>query len=129
MERVAIVGSRRHPNLEMVREYVRTLPRSTIVVTGGAVGVDITAELEAARCGLATQIYRPDDVLAMWPWLSYRDALIYRNTAIVCSSHRVVAFPDGTDGGTWDATRQAERFRRPCQIRWCDGRVVEGTRA
>jgi hypothetical protein len=46
-ERVAVVGSRKGVNLDLVREFVQTLFRdnpSATIISGGAVGVDITAE-------------------------------------------------------------------------------------
>lgn len=46
-ERIAVVGSRKGVDLDLVREFVQTLfrenPRAT-VISGGAAGVDTTAE-------------------------------------------------------------------------------------
>jgi hypothetical protein len=44
---VGIVGSRDFKNLERVRNIVRSLPPGTMVVSGGARGVDKAAETEA----------------------------------------------------------------------------------
>lgn len=144
--RVAIVGSRAHPNLAMVREYVTALHDLDTVVSGGARGVDRAAAIAAQARGLSTVEYVPryvsedktdgividvikdGTVTARMPMpahVSMRDALILRNSMIVALAERCVAFPDGTDGGTWDSVRQAKRFRRPCEIRWCDGRIVD----
>lgn len=130
-ERVAIVGSRAHPDLEMVRAYVRTLPAGSAVISGGAPGVDTAATDEAERIyrngGLLSRlIYRPEDVRTALRVAggSSRDLLIARNTLIAVACTRMVVFPDGSKGGAWDAVAQAKRFRRPCEIRWADGRVV-----
>lgn len=49
---MAIVGSRTYPDLEQVREYVRELSKNDIIVSGGAKGVDATAENEARKFGM-----------------------------------------------------------------------------
>lgn len=94
MARVAIIGSRTYSNLEAVRKYVRSLPEGTIVVTGGARGVDQTAMDEAKKCGMNIAVYYP-----RWD-LFGRSAGIMRNRLIVDESDRVVAFWDGTSRGT-----------------------------
>jgi len=50
--KVAIVGSRHYPNLERVRKYVRKLSPNDTIVSGGAKGVDQTAEDEARKLGM-----------------------------------------------------------------------------
>ena len=47
--RVAIVGSREYSDIDAIVEYVNSLPADTIVVTGGARGVDQIAEAAAPR--------------------------------------------------------------------------------
>lgn len=42
--RVAIIGSRRFPYPIVVVDFVRSLPAGTVVVSGGAPGVDSWAE-------------------------------------------------------------------------------------
>lgn len=143
-ERVAIVGARDcSPETEAkVREYVRGLPTKTIVVSGGARGVDSVAEDEASKCGLGVESFCPSDenpggymhIVRRTPdggsarytlnvrgfkvsgAKSNRDMLIFRNTWIALSCDRMVAFVEGSKGGTWDAVKQAERFRRPCEV-------------
>lgn len=48
---VAVVGSRDFPDLVAVRRYVAGRKDGAIVVSGGARGVDRTAEEEALECG------------------------------------------------------------------------------
>jgi hypothetical protein len=45
-----------------------------------------------------------------------REQIIARNTPIAVACTRMVAFVRGSRGGTWDAVRQAERFRRPVEV-------------
>ena len=52
--KIAIVGSRDYQHLDRVRIYVESLSPDTIIVSGGARGVDKTAEITAKRCGLKT---------------------------------------------------------------------------
>jgi predicted Rossmann fold nucleotide-binding protein DprA/Smf involved in DNA uptake len=128
-ERVAIVGAREHPRLEMVREYVQSLPAGTIVVSGGAPGADLTAEDEASERGLMVARYDEQAPLVLTNdpvrqlRLQRRDRLFFRNTLIAVHCERMVVFPDGSKGGCWDAAREAVRFRRPVEVRWCDGRI------
>lgn len=53
-DRVAIVGARNASpeTLTKVREYVAALPNGTIVISGGAAGVDSAATQEAMARGL-----------------------------------------------------------------------------
>lgn len=92
--RVAIVGSRKYPDLDAVRRYVETLPKDTIIVSGGAEGVDQSAELAAKACGLNVCIYYP-----RWD-LHGKGAGFARNVLIVLNCDRLVAFWDGTSRGT-----------------------------
>lgn len=60
--RVSIVGSRDYPDLARVRDFVARLARKypgAIVLSGGARGVDATAEQAAQENGLEVISYRP----------------------------------------------------------------------
>lgn len=135
---VAIVGARNHPHPSMVREYVRSLPKGTVVVSGGARGVDDAAESTASAIGLTVHVYRSGEpavvrreihacaqreVVELSVMLPFREAALYRNTLIAIDCDRMVVFPDGSEGGCWDAARDAVRFKRPVEVRWADGRV------
>ena len=110
MAKVAIVGSREYPDLEQVREYVRGLPPGTIVVSGGAVGVDKVAEQEAKEQGLNVEIWYP-----RWD-LHGKGAGFARNRAIVHSADRVVAFWDGESRGTKHTIGVAQEMRKPVEV-------------
>jgi len=110
VERVAIVGSRGYSNLEAVRAYVRSLPKDTVVVSGGAAGVDITAEITAKDCGLAVVVWPAD-------WARYgRRAGLLRNIQVVENCDRVVAFWDGKSRGTAHSIDLARKAGKPVEV-------------
>lgn len=83
--RVAIVGSRGFRGLDVVEHYVGLLAPDTVVVSGGAVGVDLTAENAARARGLVVVTHRPDPNRGI-------PGLFERNTTIVSDANVVVAF-------------------------------------
>lgn len=92
--KVAIVGSRDYPNMRAVREYVASLPRDTVIVSGGARGVDSVAVEEAKRLGMPTEVHPAD-------WNTHGKAAGFiRNADIVAAADEVVAFWDGESRGT-----------------------------
>lgn len=104
--RVAVIGSRGYPHERLVRRFVETLARKdpeTILVSGGARGVDHWAEDEARHRGLKVEIYPAD-----WENLG-RGAGFARNTTIVENSDVVVAFWDGKSRGTLDSIKKARQ--------------------
>ena len=108
--KVAVIGSRDYPDMEQVREYVRGLPPDTIVVSGGARGVDKVAELEAKAQGLNVEIWYP-----RWD-LHGKGAGFARNRAIVHSADRVVAFWDAESRGTAHTIGVAKEMGKPCDV-------------
>ena len=99
---IAIVGSRKNVDLGRVRAFVRTLPASVTVVSGGAIGVDRTAEDEARACGLSVISFPAD-------WETHGKAAgMIRNKDIVSNSECVVAFWDGQSSGTENTINRAE---------------------
>lgn len=92
--RYAIVGSRDYHDLEEVREFVRGLPSDAVIVTGGARGVDKTAEDEARKCNLELVVHRAE-------WEKYgKSAGPIRNRRVVEDCDKLVAFWDGSSPGT-----------------------------
>lgn len=92
--RVAIVGSRGYSDLNAVIEYVAELPTDTVVITGGARGVDLTAETAARKRGLEVVVH-----LADWENLGKAAGPI-RNQKVVDDCDKLTAFWDGTSPGT-----------------------------
>lgn len=110
MAKVAIVGSRGYPNLNQVREFVSKLKPGTIVVSGGADGVDKAAEVQAKACGLNVEIYYP-----RWD-LHGKGAGFARNRLIVANSDMVVAFWDGKSNGTKHSIGVAHELNKPVRV-------------
>ena len=108
--KVALVGSRNYSDLEAVRRYVATLPKNTMVVSGGATGVDTAAEETAKQCGLLVKVFPAD-------WNKYgKKAGVIRNEQIVLFADRVVAFWDGVSKGTESTIALARRYGKPCEV-------------
>lgn len=108
--RVAIVGSRDYPYLGLVREFVNSLPLHVEVVSGGARGVDRTAEFAARARGLSVRSIPAD-------WNTHgRAAGFLRNTEIVAAADEVVAFWDGRSRGTFDTINKARAAGKPVRI-------------
>ena len=109
-EKVAIVGSRTWTNWEAVRDYVNSLEPDTVVVSGGARGVDQWAEIFANERGLETIIYRAD-------WRTHgKRAGILRNKDIIDASDRVVAFWCDASTGTQNSIERAWASKKPVLI-------------
>lgn len=99
--KIAIVGSRDFARLDLVTAYIEALPMDTVVVSGGARGVDSVAVEAAERRGLVTVTYPAD-------WDAYgKGAGFIRNQLIVDQADKVVAFWDGKSKGTRDTMRKA----------------------
>lgn len=99
--KIAIVGSRNWPVPEMIQSYIQTLPKDTVVVSGHAGGADRMAESFAREAGLQV-ISIPAD------WNKHgRKAGFLRNTEIVNTCDKLVAFWDGQSKGTKDSIRKA----------------------
>lgn len=104
-KRLAVVGARDFANLGLVRMYIEKLPPETVIVSGGARGVDRVAVSVARKLGMQYVEHLPKPVDD-----SYREvykALLERNTWIVEDSDLVWAFTDWRTGGTWDTITKA----------------------
>ena len=108
--RIAVVGSREYPNLEAVRQFVREQERTTVIISGGARGVDTAAVEEARRLGMPYEVHLPD-------WQAHgRKAGILRNHQIVKSADEVVAFWDGQSRGTQSTIQEAKAVGKPVRV-------------
>ena len=101
VRRLALIGSRDYPSPDRVRRYVRGLPPGTVVVSGGARGVDSVAEEAARAAGLEVVVLRAD-----WKRLG-RGAGLARNHDVVDTAEEVVAWWDGESRGTLHTLRVA----------------------
>lgn len=116
-ETVAIVGSRRGADLEAVKSFVHALyvkQPDTLLVSGGADGVDKTAEQTWLELGGKVKSFRTREfgptkhAVEVWElggdeprvyvpaeeptWYDREGALFYRDVLIAEESNRVVAF-------------------------------------
>lgn len=108
--KIAVVGSRGFQNLELVRQFVREQERSTVIVSGGARGVDDAAVAEAKRLHMPYELHLPD-------WNRYgKQAAAIRNRAIVDSADEVVAFWDGKSPGTRMTVDMARWAGKPARV-------------
>lgn len=116
--RIAIVGSRTYPRMDLVIDYVaRDLPENAVVISGGARGVDTVAVAEARACGMETVVHKAD-------WDTHgKKAGFLRNQTIVDDAHAVVVFWDFQSRGTLDTIRKAIRAGKLAWVRNAEGEV------
>jgi predicted Rossmann fold nucleotide-binding protein DprA/Smf involved in DNA uptake len=108
--KVAVVGSRGFGALDLVTAYVNQLSMDDIVVSGGADGVDKTAEEAAIARGMKTIIFPAK-------WKEYgRSAGFRRNLHIVEEADRVVAFWDKKSKGTKHTIDIARKMGKPVML-------------
>lgn len=93
-----------------MRDFVRALPAGTVVVSGGARGVDSWAAEAAIERGLETFVFQAD-----WDRHGNRAGPL-RNAEIVAHSDRVVAFWDGKSRGTLNTVLLAKERGLPILI-------------
>jgi hypothetical protein len=115
--RVAIVGSRDYQNKIAVINYVCDLPDGTVVVSGGARGVDSLAIKMAEECGLSFVVFYAD-------WSLGKKAGPLRNQKIVDHADRVVAFHDGVSRGTRSTIDMAIKAGKPVRVIGPDGEAT-----
>lgn len=130
MPKLAIVGSRNYPRIERVSLTVRSQPKGTVIVSGGAKGVDEAAERAARAFGFAIWPITVDTVgLPEDPEerrQEYGKRAYARNTRIAEFADSMVAFwtwceiPDCKRGpekhwthGTAHVVSEAARLHKP----------------
>lgn len=122
-KKVAVVGSRKYPDIKLVREFIRRLARrdpSATVVSGNAPGVDRTAEIEARAAGLDVVSLKAD-------WDTHGKAAGFvRNGEIIQQCDVVAAFWDGGSRGTADTVGKAEIAGKPVSVWGPDGEMIRG---
>ncbi len=121
MRRIAIVGARPaeigstgHALTLAIRAdvkaFVRALPPGTVVISGGARGVDMDAATCARGNGLEVVEHLPD-----YARHGMR-APLERNTLIVNDADEVHAWPAPWSRGTWDTVRKARAAGKLCVV-------------
>lgn len=97
--KIAVVGSRNYRSRGNVTDFVGSLPRDAVIVSGGARGVDSWA-VESAG----------DRLVEVYPaeWEKWgRSAGFRRNQTIVDACDELYAFWDGLSKGTLDSIQRA----------------------
>lgn len=108
--RIAVVGSREFKRLDEVRQFIREQERDTVIISGGARGVDDVAVSEARRLGMPYEVYLAD-------WGRHgRRAGAMRNYEMVRKCDQVVAFWDGESRGTKITIDEARAAGKPCKV-------------
>ena len=108
--KAVIVGSRSIGAVDMDGALSRLGIDPSMVISGGARGVDRIAETWARARGIETRILKPD-------WRRYgRGAALKRNRELVEAGDVVVAFWDGTSRGTMHTVRTAEELGKRVHV-------------
>ncbi|HAN21645.1 MAG TPA: hypothetical protein DCP51_08250 [Clostridiales bacterium] len=105
--KVAVIGSRSITNIDIERYLPKGI---TLLITGGAVGIDTIAEKYADRKRIKKQIFFPD-------YGRYgKSAPLMRNKLIVDNADIVIAIWDGVSTGTNYTVKYAERIGKPFEL-------------
>ena len=106
--KVAIIGNRKGWSYNFVRQKLKEIDvnKYDTIISGGAYGVDIYAQLYAREIGAKMIIYYPD------PEASSPERYYQRNSIIVSKADKLIAFNKGNNQrtGTWNAIRQAREL-------------------
>lgn len=112
--KLAIVGTR-NPGVSykewesLLLSKVETSDVS-LIVSGGAKGIDTYAKLFAGRHGIPLMEFPPD-------YAKYgRLATLRRNTQIVREVNMVIAFPSSDSKGTLHTIREAQRIKKQLMV-------------
>ena len=97
---------------EAVIEFVNSIPFGSIVVSGGAQGVDSVAVTAARKRGLTVKEHLPD-----YGVHGSKMAPIIRNILIVDDCDELVAFPAPWSTGTWHAVGVARDKEKEVCVR------------
>lgn len=103
--RLAVVGSRRFANLGRVADFVTALRPTTVVVSGGARGVDAVAVATAMTLGRPYIVFPVPD----WEWRRNRGAGHRRNELLLAHVDGVAVFWDGVSNGSAGVIAAAKR--------------------
>ena len=112
--KLAIVGTR-SPKLSY-KEWEKLLLQEfsssdlSLIVSGGATGVDTYAKLFAGRHHIPLMEYLPD-------YAKYGiKAPLRRNALIVKEASKVIAFPSADSRGTFHAISEAQKLKKPVVV-------------
>lgn len=122
--RYAVVGTRQFPEdmKYLILDFVNSLPEDSVIVSGGAKGVDTWSVEAAKNRGLKYKEYLPQRYDENG---KYRGHFVFfdRNTDIINDADFVAAFWDGSSTGTFDSIDKAKKKGLPVKIFYPDGRT------
>ena len=119
MDRVGIIGSRRFKLKGSIKSLVKSLPKTSTVVSGGCKGVDTWAESAAKDRGLDTLIFLPLLPPKGSPRYEFTKAYYARNKLIVENSDIIHAFVSiDRIGGTENTIKHAKKLNIPVVIHY-----------
>jgi len=109
--KLAVIGSRNFHDAALLQEILLPyLPDTTLVISGGAKGVDTLAENWARENGIEVQIFPAD-------WARYgRGAGRVRNHDIIQSCDQCIAFWDGNSKGTKHSIDLCKKYRKHLRV-------------
>ncbi|MCQ2219691.1 MAG: DUF2493 domain-containing protein [Paludibacteraceae bacterium] len=116
--KLAIIGSRDLGNIDIDAEVDALQP--SVIVSGGATGVDSLAEDYAQRHNLPLIIFKPE--YGKYP---DRTAPLKRNDLIVAEADFLLAFWNGKSRGTLYTIQKAQKLGKPVKIIRIAGDRVE----
>ncbi len=105
--KIAVIGSRSITDAE-ISKYIP--PDASLIISGGALGIDTLAEKYADEMGIKKLILYPDYNLYG------KSAPLIRDKLIVDHADMVVAVWDGVSSGTEFTINYAKRRGVPCEI-------------
>lgn len=108
--KIAIIGSRNISSID-IGKHLTTPP--TLILTGGARGVDTLAAEYATTHGIELRILKPDYKAHK------RGAPIRRNELLVQQCDQVLAFWDGSSRGTQFVIDYARKHGKPVNVVMC----------
>lgn len=111
-------------SLDDCESWVRQLPKGTVLVSGGAAGIDTLVERLAGELGLETVVIRPD-----YEKHGPIQGPKLRNVEIVQSSDEVHAWPSPWSRGTWHSVTLAKQLGRYAEVHKPWERIAGGRRA
>lgn len=112
--KLAIVGGRDYTDYQtftkIVDEYIREFGTPSLIISGGAKGVDTMAYNYAKTLNIPVEVLAPE-------WNKYgKQAGLLRNTDIIEASTHVLALPTDKSRGTYDSIRKAQNAKKHLKV-------------
>jgi hypothetical protein len=124
--KMAIVGSRSVDDYEWIKSILEFYDGITLIISGGALGVDSLAKKYAVEKNIPLLEIKPE--YDKYPQNLKWKAPLDRNTTIVEKCEYVIAFWDGKSKGTLDTVNKAKKFNKPYIVYNINdkGKIVRG---